>query len=434
MRPPYRNRRDAGRALAVALERFRGRPDLLVLGLPRGGVVVAYEIAQALGAPLDVLVVRKIGLPGAEEVAAGAVGPDGLTVFNPKIASLVAGDELRRLAEAARLEVARRQRLFRDGAPPLSVSGRCVLVVDDGIATGASTRAAVRVLRAMHPSEIVIATPVAAGDALAALHHEADQTICLATPEAFHSVGTWYDDFVQAEDRQVLALLHRARAIAEPRRRHVAEPSLDHVRIRAGDTLLDAELAIPPHPRAVVIVAQDGTIVPSLGAVGLATLRIELVPGPDGGNRRRDVRYDTPALTDRMVDVVDWAASHPALAGLPVGIHAASTVAAAGLAAAAARRPQVRAVVCRGGRPDLAATSLRRVHAPTLLVVGADDRSVLGFNRRAADLLPDGHVVTVPGAHHMFAEPGALEQANALARDWLVAHLLPPGDAVAASA
>jgi predicted phosphoribosyltransferase len=213
MDPPlFRDRADAGRALARLLGRFAGRADVLVLALPRGGVPVAFEVAEALRAPLDVLVVRKLGVPGHEEYAMGALAA-GVRVLDEALVRRLglSAQAVEAVVDAQQRELERRERLYRGDAPAPGLAGRTVLVVDDGLATGATMRAAVRALRARAPARLVVAVPVGAADSCAALRGEADEVACAATPEPFHAVGIWYEDFGQTGDDEVRALLARAR-------------------------------------------------------------------------------------------------------------------------------------------------------------------------------------------------------------------------------
>lgn len=213
---PFSDRRDAGRRLARALERYAGRPDVIVLALPRGGVPVGYEVARALGAPLDVFLVRKLGVPGQEELAMGAIASGGGRALNRYVLdSLGIPDRVVESVTAMeREELARRERVFRGSRPPPGIGGRTVILVDDGLATGSTMRAAIEAVRARGPTRLVVAVPVAAGETCAELADAVDDMICLATPEPFQAVGLWYEDFTQTGDDEVRALLARA---AEPR-------------------------------------------------------------------------------------------------------------------------------------------------------------------------------------------------------------------------
>jgi predicted phosphoribosyltransferase len=208
-RRPFRDRREAGRLLATKLAVYANRPDVLVLALPRGGVPVAYEVARALGAPLDVFLVRKLGVPGHEELAMGAIASGGVRVLNEQLVRAL-GIPDRVIAAAAaeeQRELERRERLYRGDRPAPDVRGRTVILVDDGLATGASMLAAVQALRRQGAAHIVVAVPVASPDTCAALRPEVDDIICAATPEPFHAVGLWYQDFSQTTDDEVRDLL-----------------------------------------------------------------------------------------------------------------------------------------------------------------------------------------------------------------------------------
>lgn len=215
----FRNRKSAGSALAAAVAERLGRPEpatadepAVVLGLPRGGVPVASVVAHALDAPLDVLVVRKLGHPDQPELAVGAIGEDGVRVLNTDVVELshLTDDRLAAVERAEREELDRRLRLYRDDRPAVPLHGQTVIIVDDGIATGATARAAVDVARARGAATVVVAVPVAPAEAVAQLSHHADEVICLETPRDFRAVGAWYNDFTATEDDEVVALLAAA--------------------------------------------------------------------------------------------------------------------------------------------------------------------------------------------------------------------------------
>jgi predicted phosphoribosyltransferase len=205
----FADRREAGRLLGQALAHLRGRPGLIVLGLPRGGVPVAAEVARTLGAALDVLVVRKLGVPGQEELAMGALAHGGVRVLNEEVVQSLGLGAADIDAAAARegRELERRERLYRGARPPPALAGRCVVLVDDGLATGSTMAAGVRALRLLAPARIVVAVPVAPASTLRRLEALADEVVCLATPYPFFAIGQWYADFTQVSDAQVLALL-----------------------------------------------------------------------------------------------------------------------------------------------------------------------------------------------------------------------------------
>jgi predicted phosphoribosyltransferase len=212
--PPklFIDRADAGRALAEHLTRYAGRPGVIVLALPRGGVPVGFEVAKALGAPLDVFIVRKLGVPGHEEYAMGAIATGGVRVLNE---DAVRGLRIpqRMIEEATRREqreLERREREYRGERPPPDVRDRTVILVDDGLATGATMQAAVQALRQQHPARIVVAVPTGSAETCARIAEEADEAVCATTPEPFHAVGLWYENFAQTSDEEVHELLARA--------------------------------------------------------------------------------------------------------------------------------------------------------------------------------------------------------------------------------
>ena len=212
--PRFRDRRGAGQQLAGELGAFAHRPDVVVLGLPRGGVPVAYEVARALGAPLDLFLVRKLGVPGHEEYAMGAIATGGVRVLNSDVirALGIPPSVVEAVTARERRELERRERAYRRGRVPQDLRGRVVIVVDDGLATGATMVAAVAALRAHQPREIVVAVPVAAPEACAALREAAGECVCALTPEPLNAVGAWYEDFGQTSDNEVRALLDAAAA------------------------------------------------------------------------------------------------------------------------------------------------------------------------------------------------------------------------------
>jgi putative phosphoribosyl transferase len=221
----YHDRTEAGQRLAEMLTAYANRPDILVLALPRGGVPVAFEVAEVLNAPLDVFLVRKLGVPGHEELAMGAIAAGGVRVLNEEVIRLlrIPAAAIDTVAAQEQQELERRARHYRSGRPALDVHGCTVILVDDGLATGATMRAAAAALRQQQPARIVIAVPVASSVACQELKAEVDEIVCATTPEPFHAVGLWYEDFEQTSDTEVRDLLaHAARR----------QPALAHTETR----------------------------------------------------------------------------------------------------------------------------------------------------------------------------------------------------------
>jgi putative phosphoribosyl transferase len=423
---PFLDRTQAGQLLALRLRHLRGK-DVVVLGLPRGGVPVASEVARALAAPLDVLVVRKLGVPSQPELAMGAVGEDGVRVLNNEVMGLltITPEQLAAVERRERVEVERRARTYRGDRPRQALQGRTVVIVDDGIATGSTARAACQVARAQGAQQVVLAVPVAPRESAALLRLDVDEMVCLETPEMFFAVGEWYADFAQTTDEQVVELL--AAAVQPPRppvRRH---PYDDEVRVAVHDAAVAGHLTIPAAASGVVLFAhgsgssrhspRNQRVAAALNDAGIATLLFDLLT-PDEEQRRSNV-FDIDLLASRLVAATHWLRHQPDAQGLRIGYFGASTGAAAALVAAAHFGSEISAVVSRGGRPDLAGAALVEVVAPTLLIVGGRDEVVIEVNRQAqARLRCYSRLEIVAGATHLFEEPGALDSVAELACDW----------------
>ncbi len=414
----------AGRLLAGDREPW-GRQDAVVLGVPRGGVPVAVEVARALGLPLDVIVVRKLGVPYQPELAMGAVGEGGVRVLNDEVlqAARVSPAELADAERAQTAEVYERSERFRAGRARVPLSGRVAVLVDDGVATGSTMRAACRIVRAHGARGVVVAVPVASREAVTLLRADADEVVVLSVPAWFSSVGQWYRDFEQVPDATVTRLLHEADA---------AEAREDDVLVPAGGVQLAGTLRVPHGARGVVAFAhgsgssrlspRNRFVAERLGRAGLATLLLDLLTVDE--ERHRDNVFDIRLLSSRLAAVCRWLSLDERTADLPIGLFGASTGAAAALATAATTTTTVHAVVSRGGRPDLADALLPLVTAPTLLVVGGRDETVLELNRQAQQRLRcASRLAVVPGATHLFEEPGALPEVALLATEWFLTHL-----------
>ena len=435
----FHDRRDAGQALAAAVKEL-GLEDPVVLGLPRGGVPVAYEVARALDAPLDVLVVRKIGAPGNPEFAIGAIAESGVRVLDHESlgALLISHEELEHAIARAQAEVDARVERYRAATPEVSVQGRTVVVVDDGLATGATARAAVRAVWTRAPHRVVLAVPVSSRQAVELLRPEVDEVVCVQVPDGMWAVGLWYESFGQTSDQEVIELLRRAAGASPDPSRQPPGADLPVRRSAsvelAGGQALQGDLVVPENATGLVIFAhgsgssrhspRNRHVATILNADGLATLLIDLLtPGEE--RDRRNV-FDIELLARRLVATTGWTHEQAELAALPVGYFGASTGAAAALWAAAEAGDRVRAVVSRGGRPDLAARRLHEVTAPVLLIVGGHDPLVLDLNRDALrSLRAPSDLTVVPGATHLFEEPGTLDEVARLATAWFTRHLEP---------
>ncbi len=428
----FQDRRHAGRALARHLNDLAGNPNVVVLGLPRGGVSVAFEVSNALGAPLDVFVVRKLGVPGQEELAMGAIASGGSVTLNrPVLASLrIGNDEISEVVDQERAEVERRTRAYRGDRPFPALLDRIVVLVDDGIATGSTMTAAVHAVRQFGPESVIVASPVMSREALTTLRALADRCECVVLPDDFGSVGSYYEDFTQTTDEEVIALLRGGASLPGAR-------AFATVTIPCGVVSLQGDLSIPPDPHGLVVFAhgsgssrmskRNREVAASLNARGFATLLFDLLSRDEDRLDREtmQLRFDIAFLAKRLETVTAWLGGQSLTRELPIAYFGASTGAAAALVAAARMPDVVRTVVSRGGRPDLAGPALRHVEAPTLLIVGGADVEVLALNRRAAGLLGARTVRlrVVPGATHLFEEPGAMRQVADLAGDWFTEHL-----------
>jgi putative phosphoribosyl transferase len=426
----FRDRADAAAQLLGRLDRFRGG-DAVVLGLPRGGVPVAAAVGEGLGLPLDVIVVRKLGMPAEPEVAMGAIGEGGARLVDSELlgAAEVSIGELSEVERRERATLERRVALLRRGAPPHALEGLTAIVVDDGIATGSTAEVACRVARTLGARHVVLAVPVGPADAAARVP-SADEVVCATVPHWFHAVGQVYEDFSATSDEEVVLLLDAAR------RRMRGEPWRPAASVRASEVRvpherieLAADLRVPERPTGFVVFAhgsgssrrspRNRVVAEALQRAGLGTLLFDLLL-PDEESDRANV-FDIPLLASRLVSAVAWLHDRPEAHGLPVGCFGASTGGGAALQAAAEPGTDIAAVVSRGGRPDLAGERLGAVRAPTLLIVGGDDHQVLELNRSAEQqLTAPTELAVVPGATHLFEEEGALAEVAILARDWFL--------------
>ncbi|MFF7754801.1 phosphoribosyltransferase family protein [Streptomyces sp. NPDC007971] len=428
----FTDRNEAGRRLGARLEYLRGQ-DVVVLGLPRGGVPVAAEVAAALDAPLDVCLVRKLGVPAQPELGMGAIGEDGVRVINQEVLRLTGAGQadLDRVEAHEREVLARRAARYRGEHAPVGVAGRTAVVVDDGVATGSTARAACRIARARGAARIVLAVPVAPRGVARRVGGDADDLVCLDTPADFFAIGQFYGDFTQVDDEEVTACLREA----DRRHERFGTGSEDReAEVAAGAVRLRGQLTLPAGATGVIVFAhgsgssrhspRNRFVAQGLNRAGLGTLLFDLLTEAEERDRRKV--FDIGLLAERLAGATDWLREEPDTEGLAIGYFGASTGAAAALWAAAEPSTRPAAVVSRGGRPDLAGVRLPEVTAPTLLVVGGADPQVLALNREAqARLHCENRLDVVPGATHLFEEPGTLEQVTELARDWFTDHMAP---------
>jgi putative phosphoribosyl transferase len=428
------DRADAGWRLAERLEHLRGI-DAVVLGLPRGGVPVAYQVAAALDVPLDVIVVRKLGVPFQPEVAMGAIGEDGVRFLDQTLMSRVGVSEAEldevELREQAMLGAGLRR--YRRGRRRVDLRGRTAIVVDDGVATGSTARVACRIARLLGAPRVVLAVPV--GPA-AFLRHvtEADEVVVVSEPRHFQAVGYHYVDFSPFSDDEVRVLLDRADRRVRGHDRALEPVDVDvDVEVPVGAVALQGYLRLPDPARGVVLFAhgsgsgrhstRNRLVADVLYDAGLGTFLLDLLTPGEVGDRR--CVSDVALLASRLAAATEWVLERPGTASARIGYFGASTGAAAALVAAASGDFAVAAVVSRGGRPDLAEGRLEEVTAPTLLLVGSEDVAVREFNRQAlAHLAPPSRLVVVEGAGHLFEEPGALAEVAVMTRDWFIRYLL----------
>ncbi|MFJ4792223.1 phosphoribosyltransferase family protein [Kitasatospora purpeofusca] len=435
-RTRFTDRTDAGHRLAARLAHLRG-PGTVVVALPRGGVPVAAEVAAALAAPLDICVIRKLGLPHQPELGMGAIGQDGVRVLNDQVLrpARVTPGQLAAVEARERAELERRARRYRGDRPPVDLRGRTVVVVDDGVATGSTARAACLIVRARGARRVVLAVPVAPEDWTERLGDVADELVCVATPSPFFAIGEFYADFSQTGDAEVLRHLAQAAGRPVP---GGGPPAADReLTVRAAGVRLTGRLTVPDGARGAVVFAhgsgsgrhspRNRRVAEELNRAGLATFLFDLLTEDEEPDRQNV--FDVALLGARLTDVARALPSDPALGpsagpALPLGLFGASTGAAAALWTAARLGDGVAAVVSRGGRPDLAgARVLAAVTAPTLLVVGGRDHEVIDLNRRAREHLRcESELAVVPHAGHLFEEPGTLDRVAELARGWFREH------------
>jgi putative phosphoribosyl transferase len=440
-----RDREHGGRLLAQELGHVRAeRP--IVLGVAPGGVLVAQEVAVALGAPLDLMAVQKVGAPDLPEYTIAAVAEGG--------GAYVRRDALREfglteadaaeLTERAASALALRIRAYRGDGPPPNLAGRTVVVVDDGVATGVTACAAARAVRRRRAARVVLAAPVIAAAAEPELRREFDEVVALDWPRPFVTVGIWYESFEPVSSEAVGQCLRHSGAHLPGEADRVREAALPRSTAgQTGVTLTAEPLAIPFQGAAPGLIASDlvrpagarGVVVFSTGSIpqspryrlisralhraGLATLRCDLLTSAERRGQAERLPVDPRVLTHRVATVLRWISAYPATRGLHRGLYGAGAGAEGALVALAEDPDLVDAVVVRAGQLDtIPIPTLASIRAPVLLVVGSRDANVLSANRAALAHLATADLAVVPGATDLFGEPGALEAVARLATDW----------------
>lgn len=424
----FQNRKHAGELLAAKLLKYKDN-NPVILALPRGGVPVAAEIAKKLEAPLDVLIVRKIGAPFNAELAVGAVCENDDPVFNSLTLSQVglAPDDLSTTIKSEKNEVMRQINLFRQGNQLQDLSKNLVVIVDDGLATGATVKSAIKYLQKKGVEKIIVAVPVAPSGTAKKIRPKIEELITVVELEDLYSVGQWYKDFAQVSDKEVIALLDGNRV------KH-AELNNTTVEIKIPNGILKeklkGELTVFPNMKAVVIFThgsgssrkstRNTFVARVLNEAGFGTLLFDLLTEKEEQNRKNV--FDIDLLSKRLLTVTHWLREQPNLKKIKVGYFGASTGAAAALLAASklSSDKTVYSIVSRGGRPDLAGEALNQVLVPTLLIVGGEDYGVIELNRKAQKQLSNSELLIIPNATHLFEEPGTLDEVSKQAAQWFL--------------
>lgn len=430
----FLNRVEAGKQLAYKLLPYKNAHPV-IFGLPRGGVPVAYEIAKELETELDVLVVHKIGAPFNPEFAIGAVGEDGTVILHTEIIEDIGIDNknLAYLIAEQQDKLKTQVQKFRGNKPVSDVHGRSVIIVDDGLATGATASAAVAVARKLGASRIIVAVPVGEKRSVDRLRNEADEVVCLIEPQVFYAVGEFYEDFQPTTDSEVAVLLDNARSLWGK----VTATSLEKdvtIPFSPGITL-EGHIVLPARTTSIVLFAhgsgssrlspRNQWVAEVLNEAGIGTLLFDLLTEEESSDRGNV--FDIELLAARLEGAKEWVRHDPVTSDLSIGYFGASTGAAAALVAAAKHPEDVLAVVSRGGRPDLAGEWLGKVKAPTLLIVGGFDTQVLELNKQAQMQMHCSTLLSiVPGATHLFEEPGTLRAAADSAAAWFADYLTEP--------
>jgi len=439
-----RDREHGGRLLARALGYVRAEAPI-VLGVARGGVPVALEVARALDAPLDLMTVQKVGAAEFPEYTIAAVAEDGAVYVRREALREVGmtDADVVQLTEGAAVEIVRRVRAYRGDAHLPDLAGRTVVVVDDGVATGATACAAARAVRRRGAARVVFGAPVIAAAAAPVLRYEFDEVVALDWPRPFVAIGIWYELFERVSDEAVVECIRlggehlpkreadriwdgeASRGVAGEHPATLPREVLAIPCQGASPGFLDADLVVPIGAKGIVVFSTGSTrespryrlISRALHHVGLATLRCDLLTLTE--RRATRLPVDPNVLTSRIATAIRWISAYPPARGMHRGLYGAGAGAEAALVAVARDQELIEAVVVRAGQLDaVPALTLASILAPVLLVVGSRDESVLSANRAALAHLATADLAVVPGATDLFGEPGALEAVARLAADW----------------
>lgn len=421
---PFQDRSDAANQLAVRLKKKKVSTPL-VLAVPRGAVPMGKVLADQLRGDLDIVLVHKFGFPSNPEFALGSVTEEGeiyLGIGAERHGLTEEDVEQAALSEIAKLKDKRR--MLTPHHLPMLPEGRVVVIVDDGIATGATMTAAVRSLKGKGADRIIVACPVASSEAVQRLLNEGAEVEVLKIPEHFASVSEFFEDFSQVSDEEVVKILSEERMGIKDIKAEVC--------ISDGDVELKGFLVIPEDAKGVIVFAhgsgsgryspRNQFVASALNEAGFSTLLLDLLEEHESSDRSKI--FDIDLLSERLVLATRWLATNPDLRKLDVGFFGASTGGGAAMQAAAKLGDKVKAIVSRGGRPDLALPHLGSVEAATLLLVGENDEPVIEMNKQAySQLRCERSLVIVPGATHLFEEPGTLEEVAKNAAEWFSSHL-----------
>lgn len=419
----FENRQEAGKKLATELFKYR-QENPYVLALPRGGVPIGYEIAEVLDAPLSVLIVRKIILSGDSEFGIGAVAEGGVRVLDQTAIEVIAIDEneVKDTVQLEEEELKIKVKNYRGNTPLPNLKGKTAILVDDGMASFATAKAAVEAVKKLNPKKIIFATPVCTRGIIESLRRLTNKVVYLFSPFEFMADGLWYRNFTPITDEEVVDLLKKAQQTLKK-----------EIQIPVNSVTLEGMLEIPQRAKGIVLFAhgsgsgrfspRNNFVAKILRDAGIGTLLIDLLTKEEDGIYQ--TRFDIDLLTQRLAAVTKWLKEQSETKGLNLGLFGASTGAAAALKLASLIGPKVvKTVVSRGGRPDLVEPNLEEVQVPTLLIVGGADTGVLELNQEAYEKL-DGEkkLEIIPGATHLFEESGALEKVADLAAEWFKNYL-----------